>query len=373
MKQNRFHGLDLLRTIAILEVWMYHYRAFQHPQWLDTFGSLGWTGVDLFFVLSGFLISHQLFQEIQSVHTLHLKTFFIKRFFRIIPPYACTLLLYIYLPWFREREALPSLVKFLTFTQNYGLDVIQTGIFSHAWSLCIEEQFYLVFPFLLLLLFKTGLLADLKYLLPVLILLSILLRYLSWTQFIIPALASERFWKLWYMHLYYPTHTRLDALALGVWIGFLYEYSIAFRQWIHSNGSLLFYSALATLALAFGICQEQYSQRASVFGFTAVALAYALLVSAAVSESCFLSKTSFKWTRQMADLSFAIYLSHKGVIHIIQTATHSMQLSEKQLMILCLMGCLAAGIVYRYLIEWPSGWLKNRVLHQPAKSENQIC
>ncbi|PKK37424.1 acyltransferase [Siphonobacter sp. SORGH_AS_0500] len=368
MKENRFNGLDHLRAVAIILVWMYHYRAFRHPDWLDTIGSYGWTGVDLFFVLSGFLISGQLFREIREYGTVFLKTFFTKRFFRIIPPFVFTLLLYVCFPWFREREALPPLWRFLTFTQNYGLDVINKGTFSHAWSLCIEEQFYLLLPFSLLLLLKTGWLSKLKYILMVLPLISIALRSSAWTHFVVPALESDHFWKLWYMHIYYPTHTRLDSLAIGVLIGFLYEYSVTFKQLIHSKGVLFFFAGIATLAFAFWVCKDQYSQTASVFGFTWVGLAYGLLVSSAVSNSCFLSGMSSRVTRQLADLSFAIYLSHKGIIHLIQVATSPMNLSENQLMILCLIGCLAAGLVYRYTLERPSSWLKNRLLNQNIES-----
>lgn len=368
MKKDRFNGLDHLRAMAIIGVWTYHYRAFRHPEWLDTVGSFGWTGVDLFFVLSGFLISGQLLSEIRKYGTLSLKAYFIKRFFRIIPPFAFTLVLYVYFPFFREREALPSVWKFLTFTQNYGLDVINKGTFSHAWSLCIEEQFYLLFPFFLLFLVKMGMLRKLKYLLVALPIVSILLRNFSWNHLVVPALESDEFWKLWYMHIYYPTHTRLDSLALGVLISFLYEYSAAFRTRLHSNGLLLFFSGILTLSVSLWICQDQYSQAASVFGFTGVALAYGLLVSAAVSTTCFLSSRSLVGTRQSADLSFAIYLSHKGIIHLIQSATSSMNLSDNELMILCLSGCLAAGLFYRYAIERPMSWLKIRLLNRIVES-----
>jgi peptidoglycan/LPS O-acetylase OafA/YrhL len=65
-RSERFYGLDHLRALAIVMVLLYHYRSFKHPEWVDTIGRFGWTGVDLFFVLSGFLISGQLFQEMSS-------------------------------------------------------------------------------------------------------------------------------------------------------------------------------------------------------------------------------------------------------------------------------------------------------------------
>lgn len=74
---ERLNGLDHLRALAIILVLMYHYRAFGHPAWIDTIGRFGWIGVDLFFVLSGFLISGQLFNNIKVFHNIHLKSFYI--------------------------------------------------------------------------------------------------------------------------------------------------------------------------------------------------------------------------------------------------------------------------------------------------------
>ncbi len=91
---ERWYGLDHLRAAAIIVVLMYHYRAFKHPQWIDEVGRFGWTGVDLFFVLSGFLISGQLFKEIEKKGKFSVNIFYIKRFFRIIPAYFFTLFLY---------------------------------------------------------------------------------------------------------------------------------------------------------------------------------------------------------------------------------------------------------------------------------------
>ncbi|WP_410493106.1 acyltransferase family protein [Chryseobacterium sp. P1-3] len=84
---ERLYGLDHLRSLAIILVLMYHYRAFKHPDWIDHIGQFGWTGVDLFFVLSGFLISSQLFKEMEDKGNLHLKTFYIKRFFQDYPSF----------------------------------------------------------------------------------------------------------------------------------------------------------------------------------------------------------------------------------------------------------------------------------------------
>ena len=130
---TKLYGLDHLRTLAILLVMVFHYQLwFSHPGWTNWFLQLGWTGVDLFFVLSGFLISSQLFSQIKKGHQISLQEFFIKRFFRIIPIYFFIVGIYFLFPFFREKEALPPLWKFLTFTQNFGTDLKQFGTFSHA-------------------------------------------------------------------------------------------------------------------------------------------------------------------------------------------------------------------------------------------------
>ena len=156
-EQVKLVGLDHLRALAILLVWVFHYQGgtFKHPEWSTAFAA-GWTGVDLFYVLSGFLISSQLFAQIKKGGSISLREFYIKRFFRIIPIYVLVVAIYFLFPFFREKEALPPLWKFLTFTQNFGLNRVGQGTFSHAWSLCVEEHFYLFLPITLLILQYTN-------------------------------------------------------------------------------------------------------------------------------------------------------------------------------------------------------------------------
>ncbi|MEP7094331.1 MAG: acyltransferase, partial [Flavobacterium sp.] len=282
-KQQKLNGLDHLRALAITMVLFYHYRMFGHPDWIDNYGRFGWTGVDLFFILSGFLISKQLFQKIKSVNSIHLKEFYIKRFLRIIPPYLITLILYFSFPLFREKEALPPLWKFITFTQNIGLDLINSGTFSHAWSLCIEEQFYLLFPVILLVFLKKIKLNYLKYFLCFLILFSLVSRIISWQFFVLPHINAKDFWKVWYMKIYYPTYTRLDGLVIGVGIAYFYEYSERFKNFINGNGNFLLVAGLFLVGISFWICNKQTTQLASTVGFTAVSAGFGLIVMAAVS------------------------------------------------------------------------------------------
>ena len=362
---ERFNGLDHLRALAIILVLLYHYRAFKHPVWIETVGKFGWTGVDLFFVLSGFLISGQLFKEMKNIGTIHVKTFYIKRFFRIFPPYFFTLFLYFTFPFFREREALPPLWKFVTFTQNYGLDVINQGTFSHAWSLCIEEQFYLILPLLLLVMMPTKLFKYFVILIILILSFSLTMRLIIWSDSVGGIdNSSLEFWRLWYMKIYYPTHTRLDGLGIGVFTGYLMQYSERFKEIINRNGNRLFLMGIVLLGIAFWICNEQSSEAASTFGFTWVAISYGFIVVSAVSESSFLSRTRFYITSELAALSYAIYLSHKGIIHIVQNVFEyfGLENSDTVSFIVCLLACIIVGLLYRFIIEKPFVILKNKIL-----------
>ena len=152
--KNRISGLDTLRAVAIILVLMCHYEIFvSHKPTFGFLGKIGWIGVDLFFVLSGYLISNQIFSSIVNQRVFSLKTFYYRRILRTLPNYLFVLGIYFLIPSFRENEILPPLWKFLTFTQNLNLNV--GTAFSHAWSLCIEEQFYLIFPILALLITYT--------------------------------------------------------------------------------------------------------------------------------------------------------------------------------------------------------------------------
>ena len=361
---TRFYGLDHLRALAILLVLMFHYRSFSHPSWIDNYGRFGWTGVDLFFVLSGFLISNQLFKEIKRDNKVHLRNFYIKRFFRIIPPYLFVLGLYFAFPFFREREALPPLWKFITFSQNLGLDVIHHGAFSHAWSLCIEEQFYLLLPLFLLFSLKVKVLNKLVVIVLFLILVSIVARFIRWEEVI--NINTKNFWQEWYMKIYYPTYTRIDGLSIGVLIGYLYQYSTQFNSFIRSRGNQLFILGLLLLALSFWFCIDPASEKASIFGFTFVSFSFGLLVVAAISGTSLLSQKKSFITSQLASLSYAIYLSHKGVIHMIQAGLNHLHFrtSGNMALIIALVFCILTGLLFKYIIEKPSFKLRNQLLNK---------
>ena len=368
-------GPDHLRALAITLVFLFHYRLFPHPEWVDAIGSFGWTGVDLFFVLSGYLIAGQLFKEVEERQTISLRTFFIKRFFRIIPAYLVVVALYFCIPAFREREALPPLWKFLSFTQNFGIDLRHRGTFSHAWSLCIEEQFYLLLPFLML--FFIGLKWGRKsaYLVAALFLLGFLLRYLTWIRMLDPLLNTDSFGLAWYKWMYYPTYNSLDGLLLGVSIAGLWQFYPNVRSAIIRYGNLLLMTGLAILGIAYYVCLNPHSFRASVFGFPLIAIGYGCLLSAAISPACFLCRFRSRISSGIAALSYAVYLGHKGIIHLTQDAANWLGLAPdgSPTFLLCVVTTLAAAIILRYAIEKPFLALRYTLLRQRSGPPERLA
>jgi peptidoglycan/LPS O-acetylase OafA/YrhL len=150
MSQKHIPALDGLRGVAILLVLFYHlFNVGIFKGWFN----YGWIGVDLFFVLSGFLITSILLKSKGKPD--YFKNFYLNRALRILPLYFGVLLIFAFIaPYFTPTKWFVSdQVYFWTFTQGYLILKGQnTDPLFHLWSLAIEEQFYLVWPFIILIL-----------------------------------------------------------------------------------------------------------------------------------------------------------------------------------------------------------------------------
>jgi peptidoglycan/LPS O-acetylase OafA/YrhL len=152
--------LDGLRAVCVL------FTILAHIPGTRQMGINGSVGVDIFFALSGWLITTLLLEEQQTRRTLNIGAFYIRRFFRIVPLYYLTLALYGLAALTQDhltgtskemaeyRYSLPELLLFSR--ETFGNEV--ADIFGHAWTLGIEEKYYLLFPLLGLLLFRRPLL-----------------------------------------------------------------------------------------------------------------------------------------------------------------------------------------------------------------------
>ncbi|MFG5407568.1 acyltransferase [Piscinibacter sakaiensis] len=201
----RLPGLDLLRAIAV--VWTMLFHSFVvgglGPDW-TWLSRHGWMGVDLFFVLSGYLIGGQVLAPLAAGRRLDLADFYRRRAFRILPAYLAVLAAYLAWPGFREAPGMEPAWKFLSFTLNLSIDYARHAAFSHAWSLCVEEHFYLLFPLLAIGLMRRRSGAACAVVVALAVLGGLALRALAWQHGMAedPALARRN----WFVEdLYYPT------------------------------------------------------------------------------------------------------------------------------------------------------------------------
>lgn len=352
---QKLYGLDHLRALAISLVFLFHYAILSNgdPEWLPGFSKFGWTGVDLFFVLSGFLISAQLFAQIRQGQHISFRKFFLRRFLRIAPAFLVTLGLYVFAPFFREKESLPPLWKFLTFTQNFGLNLKDYGTFSHAWSLCVEEHFYLFLPFILILSQRFQCISKTCWLLIALFLFGFVIRIYSFNHFYTPKIKDENAWMYWYTYIYYPTYNRLDGLLAGIAIAGMYRFFPVFWSKIAVYGNYFIVLGLAVLTSAYFLCFDQKSFNASVFGFPLIATGYCFMVIGAISPTSFLYKWRSGSTTFIAKLSFAIYLTHKGVIHMTRELFADCCTNANGLLLISTGTCIVFAYILNRVIERP--------------------
>ena len=371
--QLKLFGLDHLRALAILLVLGFHYQLqFPHPIWTGWFMKIGWTGVDLFFVLSGFLISSQLFAQIKKGTGISLKTFFIKRFFRILPIYFFIVGVYFLFPYFREKEALPPLWKFLTFTQNFGLEIKHFGTFSHAWSLCVEEHFYLLLPLILIFLTSKNLFAKSYWILIALPVFGIVFRIYLWNIYYPSNSVIDSSLPYWTEHIYYPTYNRLDGLLVGVAIAALYQFSPKLWDKILKFGNQIIILSIALLTVVFFSFADLGTYSTSIWGFPLISIAYGFLVLGAISPSSFLYNWNSKITTLISTLSYAIYLSHKGIIHLVQElfAKLGVDKNSNLMFLVCIVVCIIIAWLLNLTIEKPFMKMRDKILRPKKHTAN---
>ncbi len=142
MENNKIYGLDLLRGIAGYGVAITHYQYFVKERL--NFEYYSFIFVEIFFVLSGFVLSKQLIKVYDNKK--HVKTFYLRRLFRTIPLYIIALIFYTAI----SNNFNLDFFKFLFFIQKIIPNFVNDNYFMVAWSLSIEEFFYLFFPIYLI-------------------------------------------------------------------------------------------------------------------------------------------------------------------------------------------------------------------------------
>jgi peptidoglycan/LPS O-acetylase OafA/YrhL len=255
-------GLDGMRAIAVLAVMVYH----ANNEWLPG----GFLGVEVFFVISGYLITLLLIGEHERSGTVSLRQFYLRRARRLLPALFVLLIgLSIYTALFRNEvlgQLRGDVVAALTYTTNWyqiwvGQSYTATGDFSplrHLWSLAIEEQYYLVWPLVMIGLIRLGrrrLPEMAKWLFVAALVVTALMAILYYPGQIGTCEATpDAYWKIGERCIsktdtvYLSTFTRAGGLLLGGAFALLWRPVAVMRGPVRKNGHLVDLVALAGLA-----------------------------------------------------------------------------------------------------------------------------
>lgn len=327
---RRILELDGMRGLAILLVLIWHFivvptAAGPHHGVLARVairvGLLTWSGVDLFFVLSGFLIGGILIDARDSSN--YFKTFYVRRAFRILPIYLLLVVVYL-LVWNLAsgqkaglREMLGSPMPwylYFTFTQNFWLahHDWNSVYLPLTWSLAVEEQFYLVLP----------------------LIVRVLPRQLLLSAAVILALGSTISRSLLYLHYgpfwgtaaYTLIFSRADALMVGVICAVLLrdprlKELVRRKRWATEVSCAIFGFGVAVLiSRGWGMG----TMPMCTLGFTCLALFYAsILMLVVITPKGFLSRAfRTRWLMWLGTISYGLYLFHGITIGIVAPVLH---------------------------------------------------
>jgi peptidoglycan/LPS O-acetylase OafA/YrhL len=364
---DRVLGLDVLRVFAVALVLGRHLPAppahMPLPvRWVfDTWRRGGWAGVDLFFVLSGFLVSGLLFSEYQKRRGISILRFYARRAWKIYPPFY--FLIFVTVLWELSKGYRPwdiHLVSELLFLQSYIYP-----IWVHTWSLAVEEHFYLMLPLLLggLLWLRRGSADPFR---PILLVAA----------FVCLALLLLRIYHAWsypkfsvWSHLF-PTHLRLDSLLFGVAISYAFRFHLdwfqglsrAHRMWMMIGGCAAFVPAFV------------FTLEKSPFLYTAaLSLFYlgggALLIGVLLGETTKNRATAV--VGMIGAYSYSIYLWHVPVLKhlpLLFERVFHFPMSFAMLVPAGILVSLVGGVIMARLIEVPALILRDRWF--PARNQS---
>lgn len=361
----RASGPDILRSLAILLVMMVHLPIEATPAALMGIRSYGWIGVDIFFVLSGYLIGTQLLGEVKRDGRVDLKSFYLRRAFRILPAFFVVLGIYAFFPILRDAPTMQSIWRFATFTVNFGLDPRYGGAFTEAWSLSVEEHFYLVLPILVLFLLKRATPVSVLALAASLLIAGAALRFAIWESEVGAYTDVQEYRQAFASYLreiYYPTYNRLDGLMCGVLLAAarLFKPDL-WKRYMPARIALGLGVALVVAALlAFShrgvfagadLPLIAQSLLGSVVGFPLLSVGVALMLGGMLD----LDPPSGRWrlpgATAVATLSYSLYLTHKGVYHLDKMVFGKENLQGLSGFVIYFATCFIVAMTLWFLVE----------------------
>jgi peptidoglycan/LPS O-acetylase OafA/YrhL len=357
-------GLDLVRAIAISWVLLYHASILWHvpgDSWLVRFG---WMGVDLFFALSGFLIGGQLLRPWARGAAPNYSQFIIRRLLRTVPAYLVILALYFLVPSLRDGIEMKPLWQFLSFTQNLAGDLTPRMTFSHAWSLCVEEQFYVAFPLVVAVLAIRPSFAKITATIVAVLLFGIGIRGYLWIHDVAmtvggtTVLRGDRFMSL----IYYPTWSRLDALLAGVVAAAVQTFRPRWWRVLTMRSNLLALCGVTGVALSTTFFGDQIAGwLPTMFGYPLLGCSAALLVIAGSDNHSIVRRCAVPGVRALATAAYSLYLTHKMVFHAVQMSALQWPGLQQFALEGALIVALGAGAVLYWSVERPFLKLRERL------------
>lgn len=317
--KQRVPELDGLRGLAILSVLVFHYVAQEGAQaagsyasYLQRFTILGSTGIDLFFVLSGFLIGGILMEN--SGSSSYFKTFYARRFFRIVPIYYLWITLYIgliavaggFITRLSNSGIRPpidfGIFSYFLFLQNVvplTLFGLAGAWFGHLWSLAVEEQFYLVAPLAVRFVSQRAL----KWALAAVIACVPLFRIFILKVAHVPA--GFVLGSVW---------SRADSLAIGVMCASLTRGEAPALLAATNRARLRVLLGILSLGVAalWRYAPQGVSFGMQSFGYTWMALFYAVVLLLAIgnAEGWMARAARTRWLRELGTVSYCVYIIH---------------------------------------------------------------
>ncbi len=348
-------ALNGIRAIAIFMLFYVHfYRPIrdagllsEENVYLRNFLDNGSQSIDMFFVLSGFLISRPLLNEVIRNKTINLGRFYWKRSLRIFPPYYIFLGLYAwwaagFLAQFEPYAVTPELRQQFEMLKATRYDAIIwdllylsnyiPGTMTHGWSLSLEEQFYLFLPAFLLLVFRYV--PERRRLLSLIILYCLPVIYRLWYFYAHmqdlppeidannPAMVQFYMKETYLKQLYYPFHARIDAIFTGIIAAYIYDYEpqwityITETTWVRRT--LHGGSWLAIVLISFLVNEFDGGVFGYVLRFNALDIAWMIIMIMAIrpvgTGTTLLARALSWWPfSPVAKLSYCAYIIH-GVV-----------------------------------------------------------
>ncbi len=360
-KNSRLRELDFLRGIAIILVLFRHHL---HNGLTDSNGfilfieRMGWIGVDLFFVLSGFLVSGLLFKEYLKYGNIKPSIFLIRRGFKIYPIYYLTYILYLIPILMKSEFNMSFFLADIFFIQNYFLGA--GWAYPASWSLAVEEHFYFAmalisgiavkrnFVKLKIDETKTGI-GNFEWIILTIMFITLLCRIASNVLF--PAEVSRNT---------SMTHLRIDSLLAGVLISYLFYFRFSFMKLIFKKYRLVFL-ILAVLGLSWTPFYEPvHSFFVKTLGYSLLLMSFGLILVYFLLTDKINHQLNYLFSEQITSAiskigfcSYSIYIIHPFVNSVFaKVQIHNQTFLNHYLnLVLSSVAAIAFGMFLTYFIE----------------------